>query len=323
MTELKSRTPPFKEWRSLANQGERVTHLYPNDSYYAHLSIYSFAAQFCQNGVVLDAGSGSGYGSNYLASKGCRFVYGIDKNKRAVAFSQRYFLKSNLRFQVMDLREISGFPADQFDLIFSSNTLEHVADVIPFLQEVWRLLKPSGYLLVAVPPITNNELRTANLANPYHLNIWTPRQWYSILNLYFERVDTYRHWLEKAGAILDLYNLPEQTVITEEDFIFVPVSLKDLYELPTISAIFIAAQKRAKDQLPARSHSVKFVDDSFTRPAWIAWPWSALVTIQQRGIRVLFERFLRYLRGIFVQVRDRGNDKGRVHKKNDPDGIVR
>jgi len=90
MADVKTRTTLIKEWRSLANRGERVTYLYPNDSYYAHLSIYSFAVQFCQNSVVLDAGSGSGYGSNYLASKGCRFVYGIDNNKRAVAFSQRY-----------------------------------------------------------------------------------------------------------------------------------------------------------------------------------------------------------------------------------------
>jgi hypothetical protein len=55
--------PSFEQIDEIMNKGERVTHLYPNDCYYGHLSIYYFALQFCQGGTVLDAGSGAGYGS--------------------------------------------------------------------------------------------------------------------------------------------------------------------------------------------------------------------------------------------------------------------
>jgi hypothetical protein len=60
--------------QEISDGGERVTHLERNFVYYVHLSIYDFALQFCQDGLVLDAGSGAGYGSAYLAGSGARHV---------------------------------------------------------------------------------------------------------------------------------------------------------------------------------------------------------------------------------------------------------
>jgi hypothetical protein len=37
------------EAQEIAFGGERVTHLYPRDLYYAHLSIYWFASQFVKD----------------------------------------------------------------------------------------------------------------------------------------------------------------------------------------------------------------------------------------------------------------------------------
>jgi hypothetical protein len=55
----------------LTNAGERmiVGNLW---GYWAHLSIYRFAVPFAQGKRVLDAGSGSGYGSSYLARHGAK-----------------------------------------------------------------------------------------------------------------------------------------------------------------------------------------------------------------------------------------------------------
>lgn len=44
----------------IMNNGERVTRLYPNDSYFAHLSIYSFAVDYCRGCHVPNAGCGAG-----------------------------------------------------------------------------------------------------------------------------------------------------------------------------------------------------------------------------------------------------------------------
>jgi 2-polyprenyl-3-methyl-5-hydroxy-6-metoxy-1,4-benzoquinol methylase len=253
------------DFGDISDSGERVTHLYPNDCYYAHLSIYRFASKYSQDKLVLDAGSGAGYGTAYFADEGARFVWGIDVSSKAVAFSLYHFQRPNLRFQVMDLQEISGFPNHYFDLIFSSNTLEHVPDVSLFLQRGWELLKPEGVMIVAVPPIIDEETRALNVANLYHLNIWSPRQWHHVLRQFFSEIECYMHHFEKPGITLDFGNTPEQTIVNEEDFLFLPISLERLSEIGTITAMFVARNPRPKDELPSPGSGISFVDDSFTR----------------------------------------------------------
>src|SRR2546426_905425 len=128
--------------------GERVTHLYQNDCYIAHLSLYYFALPFACGKIVLDAGSGSGYGANFLAQHGASFVHGVDTNSVAVQFCKASFERPNLNFRQMDLERMSVFPERYFDVIFSSNTLEHVSDVQNFLRGAHSVLKPDGVLIV-------------------------------------------------------------------------------------------------------------------------------------------------------------------------------
>ncbi len=247
----------------VSDGGERVTHLYPNDCYYAHLSIYDFALRFCRNANVLDAGSGAGYGTAYLADNGARFVWGIDVEEHAVKFCQHYFKRSNVKFKKMDLQNISGFSRHSFDVVFSSNVIEHIPDVQAFLRIIGRLVKPDGVIVVAVPPITNAELRAADLENPYHLNIWSPKQWYSVLNQYFSEVQLYRHVFNKPGVPLDFHNTPEQTVISQKDFIFEPVSFEQFVH--SLTAAFVLRKPRHEKELPLKGSPVTFVDDSVSR----------------------------------------------------------
>jgi SAM-dependent methyltransferase len=257
---------PIWDYAEISAEGERVVHLWPNDCYQAHLSIYHFALALCQNGLVLDAGSGSGYGSAYLADHGARYVYGIDIGAQAVAFSRDQFPRPNLQYHVMDLGKISGFPSRYFDLVFSSNALEHIEDVPAFFRAAWRLLKPTGALVIAVPPIINEQVRAADLANRYHLNSWSPRQWNFVLGQYFTEVQCYRHWFEKPGVTLNFTNHPSETVIGPHDFTFEPIAVADLYNVHTIGAIFMARRPRAEAELPPPNSPVTFIDNSFSRP---------------------------------------------------------
>jgi SAM-dependent methyltransferase len=285
--------------------GERVSHLYPNDCYYAHLSIYYFGSQFCRDGWVLDAGSGAGYGSVYLAEHGARFVRAIDISEQGVSFSQHYFHRPNLQFQVMDLQQFSGLN-DRFDLIFSSNALEHVPDVSAFFHSAWQLLKPDGVMIVAVPPVIDEASRNANLANPYHLNIWSPRQWYYVLNLYFAEIQPYRHGFEKPDVILDFSNTPDQTVVNEKDFIFEPIPPEQFFHIHTLTVMFVVRKPRPEHELPLNGNPASFVDDSFTRPFVPLRPssltagWQLLghawVIAREQGLLTLFRRAVSLLR---------------------------
>lgn len=230
-----------ENFEDIIQGGERVTHLYPNNCYYAHLSIYHFALQFSQNNVVLDAGSGAGYGSAYLADQNAKLVIGIEVSATAVEFSKRNFTRDNLKYQIMDLQNIAGFPNDYFDLIFSSNVLEHVPDVAKFLNAACKLLKPDGTMVLAVPPITSEAARKQDAENPYHLNNWSPKQWHNAFEKFFEDIQPYRHWFDKNDEkeILNFGNTPLQTTIDERDFLFEAVSLEELYSIPTYTAVFV------------------------------------------------------------------------------------
>ena len=252
---------------TIIDDGERVTHLFPNDCYVAHLSIYHFALEHAVGRTALDAGSGAGYGAHHLAAHGARLVRGIDASAKAVAFSREHFSRDNLRYEVRPLDRLASLGVGTWDVVVCSNVLEHVADVDAFLRGVWTCLHPAGVLVLAVPPIVNESLRDQNLANPYHLNIWTPRQWAHALGRWFGAVETFQHWYEKPGVELNLVNSPAETIVTPEDFTFRPVGVDGLYSAPTITAVFTACGPLAASRVPARGTMPSFVDESFTRPA--------------------------------------------------------
>ena len=292
---------PSQQWtvEQISDSGERVTHLHPNDCYFAHLSLYYFATRFCQNGMVLDAGSGAGYGSAYLAKHGARFVYGTDLSDKAIAFSQHYFNLPNLEYRAMTLEAITGFSPQTFDCIFSSNTLEHVPDVTRFFRLACGLIKPEGVLIIVVPPITRDVDWEVNIANRYHLNIWTPRQWYHMLSLFFSNIQPYWHGFNKPGVPLDFLNTPEQAVINEMDFIFKPISLDEYYSNPSLGVIFVVSDPISESRLPPKNLQVEFVDNSFTRspftpeenlnpPNW-QHPFSMFKYLFKRSIDVFHE----------------------------------
>lgn len=251
--------------QEISDDGERVTHLYPNSSYQAHLSLYMFAAPYAKGGDVLDAGSGAGYGSHYFAAHGARSVEAIDVSEKAIAFSRKHFVAPNLRYRAMDLEQITEFAPHSFDLIFSSNTLEHVPRVASFFASAWQLVRPSGVCIVAVPPVYNADSVAANLANPYHLNIWSPRQWHYALSCYFGDVTCVRHHVEVDGRSLNFADAPETTQFQAEEFVFLPSSVDELCAIGALTAVFVACKPRPAAEINGSPDTIKMIDDSFTR----------------------------------------------------------
>lgn len=259
-------TPPVIDWNlaDVSDNGERVTHLFPNDCYYAHLSLYRFASQFCKEGEVLDAGCGTGYGSAYLVDRAARSVVGIDVSAKAIAFSRCFFQRTGLTFLVMDLANISGFPENAFDLIIASNVLEHLAEVPSFLRTASNLLRPQGVAAFAMPPITSAELKAADFNNPFHLNSWSPRQWYAALGEFFSDVQPYGHYFNKPGYPLDFANSPAETAINEMDFLFAPITVEDFDDCRSLTALFVARGPRPQKELAPAGSAIHFVDDSIS-----------------------------------------------------------
>ena len=67
--------------------------------------------------------------------------------ERAISIARERHAE-NVRFQVADICSLP-FPDNSFDAVFSSAVLEHLADPVQALQEIFRVLKPQGLAGVA------------------------------------------------------------------------------------------------------------------------------------------------------------------------------
>ena len=92
---------------------------------------------------VLDIGAGAGWQSKLLSTHGA-FVEAID-----------LVTTSYKGLRVFPVKDYDGskipFPDNYFDIVFSSNVLEHVSKVEEFQEEIQRVLKDSGIAIHIVP----------------------------------------------------------------------------------------------------------------------------------------------------------------------------
>lgn len=96
---------------------------------------------------LLDGGCSYGYVTKYLAEKS-ENTYGIDVNPLHITVAkQRY---SNIHFDVKSL-ESTGFFDEFFDAIVLNDVLEHTQDKIQTLEEMFRILKSGGLMIISTP----------------------------------------------------------------------------------------------------------------------------------------------------------------------------
>ncbi|MFL5820514.1 MAG: class I SAM-dependent methyltransferase [Solirubrobacteraceae bacterium] len=97
---------------------------------------------------VLDVGCGEGAFCAELAAAGARPV-GVEVAEHAVRRARARH--PGLRFEAATPHGPLAFDDAQFDVIWTSEVIEHVADTARWLSELRRVLRPGGYLLVTTP----------------------------------------------------------------------------------------------------------------------------------------------------------------------------
>jgi len=130
--------------------GERFIPGVPGEIWYEHWHRYHFAAPLVAGRAVLDIACGTGYGSALLARHAAR-VTGADLAQPAIDHARaRYAAVPHLEFRQADCAALP-FPDASFDAVVSFETLEHIAAQEPFLDEVRRVLRPAGLLVLSCP----------------------------------------------------------------------------------------------------------------------------------------------------------------------------
>jgi ubiquinone/menaquinone biosynthesis C-methylase UbiE len=171
----------------------------------AHLARYALAAQMVRPGdVVLDVACGMGYGSTVLAQNSrAGSILGLDNSERAIEYARACHGGAGVEFDVADAIDLGRVPDRSVDLVVSFETIEHLAEPEVFLDEVVRVLRPSGRLIASVPNDWTDE--TGKDPNPNHLHVY---DWQRLTAQIGSRLLLERAHAQTAGGGMKLGDQP-------------------------------------------------------------------------------------------------------------------
>lgn len=95
--------------------------------------------------TILDGGCG--YGSLTARLKSCGKIIGLDATWEACLFCHK---KHGVKVTQSRI-ENTPFSDNTFDFIFAIDTIEHIKNDLQALKELYRILRPKGFLVVTVP----------------------------------------------------------------------------------------------------------------------------------------------------------------------------
>lgn len=168
--------------------GERYIPGIKGDIELEHRHRYLRARELCRDKDVLDLASGEGYGSAILSSV-ANSVVGVDIAEDAVRYSQRTYVRPNLRFIVGSCTEIE-LPNASIDVVVSFETLEHHDQHDEMMVEVKRILRASGLLLISTPDRYHYSGGHGH-DNEFHVKELYRDEFAALLRRYFTNVSLY------------------------------------------------------------------------------------------------------------------------------------
>ena len=104
-----------------------------------------------KKGPVLDLGCGNGSLSHELSKLGFE-VHGVDRSESGIQIAREAF--PQVQFSLGDVEEVLSpdpFQAESFDVVVSTEVVEHLYHPRRLIQNAFRLLKPSGHFIVSTP----------------------------------------------------------------------------------------------------------------------------------------------------------------------------
>ena len=153
-----------------------------------HLCRYRFAQLLVEDKVVLDVGSGVGYGSKILAEK-AGAVLAVDVSEEAVRYARERYARENIELVVGDCHELP-LASDSVDVVVSFELIEHLQGQQAHLLEVSRVLKPDGLTVISTPNRVFYS-QESNQVNPFHTHEFDFQEFLDFLKSVFSSVQIY------------------------------------------------------------------------------------------------------------------------------------
>lgn len=125
------------------------------------------------SGRVLEIGTGTGYGVEFIAPHAERYVT-LDKCRS----EELPEMPSNVEFVQCAVPPLP-FEDESFDCVVSFQVIEHIKRDKEFVREVYRVLKPGGRFIVSTP---NRPMSLTR--NPWHVREYTAEEFKALLSIF-------------------------------------------------------------------------------------------------------------------------------------------
>ena len=173
-----------------------------------HLHRYAIAMDLIGGKSVLDLASGEGYGSNLMATV-AKEVIGVDISKDAVSHASQKYQKDNLKF-LLGSAESIPLESNSVDIVVSFETIEHHDKHDEMLNEIKRVLKSEGHLIISSPDKLNYT-DIPQQKNPYHVKELYLDEFRALISKYFANIRMFRQKMIYASIIVAEDNPDEFT----------------------------------------------------------------------------------------------------------------
>lgn len=180
---------------------ERVSDMDLSDNFVYQRSVLAYVeAAKLVSGKVMEIGTGMGYGLKHIAPKCDKFVT-IDKHQELSNFDEY----PNVEFLQMNVPPFNGIEDNSFDFVITFQVIEHIEDDNKFVEEIYRVLKPGGKLIVTTPNIKMSITR-----NPWHVREYTVTELKDLLLKSFQAVTA--NGVFGNGKIMKYYEENQKSV---------------------------------------------------------------------------------------------------------------
>jgi len=179
---------------AVAQEHSRTRMHYLNRSYGNQKRARAIGALRPQGGKLLDVGCASGEFLHIMGQVGIWDVEGLDISLDATQVARERY---GLRVFIGELKT-AAYPTASFDVVTLWDVIEHLHDPKSTLDEVQRILKPGGLLVMSTPNLQSWDARLfgpywAGLDAPRHLFVFSPQTLGRLLNVTGFRVDRMRN----------------------------------------------------------------------------------------------------------------------------------
>jgi ubiquinone/menaquinone biosynthesis C-methylase UbiE len=178
---------------------ERVSKKDLSDNFVFQRSLLAYIeAAKIVSGNVLEIGTGSGYGIEYITAS-CEKFTTVDKYETDIKIPE------NVLFFKLNVPPLTNIPDNTYDYVITFQVIEHIQKDDVFVKEIYRVLKNGGKLIITTP---NKKMSLTR--NPWHVREYTISELKQLLLKRFQSIDEFGVFGNQK--IMDYYTLNKQSV---------------------------------------------------------------------------------------------------------------